>query len=91
MKTPEDEEFERIEREQKIKQVPTFEEKMQKWAENRVRDDLAFAEGFSKGYHKAKQEWVGLIDEDMKDPKTSNFDFIYGARWAEQILKERNT
>jgi len=37
------------------------------------------------------KEWVGLIDEDMKDPKTSNFDFIYGARWAEQILKERNT
>jgi len=38
----------------------------------------------------SKKQWVGLTDEDMKDPKTSNFDFIYGARWAEQILKERN-
>jgi len=37
------------------------------------------------------KEWVGLTDQDMNDPKTSNFDFIYGARWAEQILKERNT
>jgi len=37
------------------------------------------------------KEWVGLTNDDMKDPKTSNFDFIYGARWAEQILKKRNT
>jgi len=37
-----------------------------------------------------KRPWVGLTDDDMKDPKTHNFDFIYGARWAEAKLKERN-
>jgi len=38
-----------------------------------------------------KKPWQGLTDEDMRDPKTQNFDFIYGARWAEARLKERNT
>jgi len=38
-----------------------------------------------------KKPWQGLTDEDMRDPKTQNFDFIYGARWAEAKLKERNT
>jgi hypothetical protein len=38
-----------------------------------------------------KRPWVGLTDDDMKDPKTHNFDFIHGARWAEAKLKERNT
>jgi hypothetical protein len=38
----------------------------------------------------AQREWVGLTDEDMKDPRTHNFDFIHGARWAEAKLKEKN-
>jgi hypothetical protein len=38
-----------------------------------------------------KKPWVGLISEDMKDERTHNFDFIHGARWAEKLLKERNT
>jgi len=37
-----------------------------------------------------QRTWVGLTDEDMKDPKTHNLDFILGARWAEEILKDRN-
>jgi hypothetical protein len=37
-----------------------------------------------------QRTWVGLTDEDMKDPRTHNFDFIHGARWAEAKLKERN-
>jgi len=37
------------------------------------------------------REWVGLTNEDMKDERTHNFDFIHGARWAENNLKERNT
>jgi hypothetical protein len=37
------------------------------------------------------KEWVGLTDQDMNDPKTHNLDFILGARWAEEILKDRNT
>jgi len=40
---------------------------------------------FGKG-----KEWVGLTDQDMNEPKTHNFDFILGARWAEEILKDRN-
>jgi len=36
------------------------------------------------------ESWVGLTDEDMKDPRTHNFDFIHGARWAEAKLKEKN-
>jgi hypothetical protein len=38
-----------------------------------------------------KKLWVGLTSEDMKDERTHNFDFIHGARWAEKLLKERNT
>lgn len=38
-----------------------------------------------------QRPWVGLTDEDMNDRRTQNFDFIYGARWAEAKLKERNT
>jgi len=38
-----------------------------------------------------KKPWVGLTDEDMQEPKTHNFDFIHGARWAEAKLKEKNT
>ena len=40
---------------------------------------------------KLQRTWVGLIDKDMNEPKTHIFDFIAGARWAESILKERNT
>jgi len=38
----------------------------------------------------AQRTWAGLTDEDMKDPRTHNFDFIHGARWAEAKLKEKN-
>ena len=38
-----------------------------------------------------RKEWQGLTDEDMSDPRTHNFDFIHGARWAEAKLKEKNT
>ena len=44
-----------------------------------------------RGVHLAQRTWVGLIDKDMNEPKTHIFDFIAGARWAESILKERNT
>jgi len=37
-----------------------------------------------------KRQWVGLRDEDMKDTRTHNFNFIDGARWAEAKLKEKN-
>jgi hypothetical protein len=37
------------------------------------------------------KSWYGLTDEDMNDPRTHNFDFIHGAIWAEEKLKEKNT
>ena len=38
----------------------------------------------------AQRTWVGLTDEDMAEPRTHIFDFIYGARWAEAKLREKN-
>jgi len=59
---------------------------------HRKRAQLWRDEAYKQAGHPLpEREWVGLIDEDMKDPKTHNFDFIYGARWAEAKLKERNT
>jgi len=37
-----------------------------------------------------KREWVGLDDEDMKELRDANFDLLYGARWAERKLREKN-
>ena len=45
---------------------------------------------FRAYFEQPQREWVGLTDEEMKDPRTHNFDFIHGARWAEAKLKERN-
>jgi len=45
----------------------------------------------SRNNYPPQRTWVGLTDEDMKDPRTHNFDFIHGARWAEAKLKEKNT
>jgi hypothetical protein len=42
-------------------------------------------------YTTPQRTWVGLTSEDMKDERTHNFDFIHGARWAEEKIKEKNT
>ena len=65
MKTPEGEEFERIEKESG-------------WRKRQIQEPRW-------------REWYGLLPADMQDPRTHNLDFIDGARWAEQILKDRNT
>jgi len=55
---------------------------------------IVYQRGFADGKNAAQpaqRPWQGLTDEDMKDPKTHILDFIYGARWAEAKLKERNT
>tara|TARA_R110000868_G_scaffold220327_3_gene471538 strand:- start:690 stop:932 length:243 start_codon:yes stop_codon:yes gene_type:complete len=59
---------------------------------NLYKDDIDQGELCDVHYWqtKAQRPWVGLTEEDMKDPKTHSFDFIYGARWAETKLKERN-
>lgn len=38
-----------------------------------------------------QRTWIGLTSQDMKDPRTHNFDFVYGAMWAEAKLKEKNS
>jgi hypothetical protein len=37
-----------------------------------------------------QREWVGLDDEDMKELRDADFDLLYGARWAERKLREKN-
>ena len=37
-----------------------------------------------------RRTWVGLDDEDMKELRDANFDLLYGARWAERKLREKN-
>jgi hypothetical protein len=53
-------------------------------------DDAAEAVVAAIGRYLNKSKWVGLTDEDMKDTRTHNFNFIDGARWAEAKLKEKN-
>jgi len=58
-----------------------------------TKDELEIAEGLRQAIAEAEKQqrtWVGLTDQDMNDPKTHNLDFILGARWAEEILKDRN-
>jgi hypothetical protein len=45
-----------------------------------------------------KREWVGLTNDEeifkeacKKSKGTRQWSFLLGARWAEQILKEKNT
>ncbi len=58
-------------------------------------DDLtiAYMTGFHAGKNKdaPQREWVGLDDEDMKELRDANFDLLYGARWAERKLREKNS
>ena len=53
-------------------------------------DDAAEAVIAAIGRYLNKSKWVGLTDEDMKDTRTHNFNFIDGARWAEKKLRSRN-
>ena len=40
--------------------------------------------------HDTKREWRGLTLEDIDDIGVSK-DWVYGARWAEAKLREKNT
>ena len=37
-----------------------------------------------------QRTWVGLTDDDMKELRDADFDLLYGARWAERKLREKN-
>ena len=75
--TEEDEAFNEIERQAKQRKESV------KAAMRRAEDD--------DDIQVYQRPWVGLTDEDMHEPRTHNFDFIHGARWAEAKLKEKNT
>lgn len=59
-----------------------------------LADDLKAAEDWPKAHSMTplytKPEWQGLTLEDMDDIGVSR-DWVYGARWAEAKLKEKNT
>ena len=44
-----------------------------------------------KNRPKPERTWVGLTLDDIPDDDTNNLDFYRGGKWAERILKEKNT
>ena len=38
-----------------------------------------------------QRTWAGLTLDDIPDDDTNNLDFYRGGRWAERVLKEKNT
>ena len=74
--TSEDEEFNRVERESRVKQ------EMIRAMEKRRGDDDDIQDYV--------REWVSLNWGDIPVGQENNFDFMEGARWAEKYLKEKN-
>jgi len=60
------------------------------YAKSKIDKALGYLEGFSKGYHQAKSEWVGLTDEDDIDWEEGGTlrDLV---KAIETKLKEKNT
>ena len=62
--------------------------------QRQVDDDLKAAEDWPKAHSMiplyTKPQWRGLTLEDIDDIGVSK-DWVYGARWAEAKLKEKNT
>ena len=74
--TAEDEEFNRVERESRVKQ------EMIRAIEKRRSDDDDIQDYV--------RDWVPLNWGDIPVGQENNFDFMEGARWAEKYLKEKN-
>jgi len=61
-------------------------------AKSQIDKGLGYLEGFSKGYHQAKSEWVGLTNNELVDLAIKNAGFpILLAEAIEAKLKNRNT
>jgi|GEM_PF-4876010 len=74
--TAEDEEFNRVERESRVKQ------EIIRAIEKRRSDDDDIQDYV--------RNWVPLNWGDIPVGQENNFDFMEGARWAEKYLKEKN-
>ena len=69
------------------------------YAKSQIDKALGYLEGFSKGYHQAKSEWVGLTKEDAdsiecwfrEEIENDRFSVENLIAYIETKLKERNT
>ena len=67
------------------------------YAKSKIDKALGYLEGFSKGYHQAKSEWVGLTDEEIREivgPYGDTPIKGYTRKLFDQIeakLKDKNT
>ena len=53
--------------------------------------NMPHAQMVLNAYGYKTRTWVGLTLDDIPDDDTHNLDFYRGGRWAERILKEKNT
>ena len=65
------------------------------YAKSQIDKALSYLEGFSKGYHQAKSEWIGLTDDDIKVLAIKHNGIFYDcdidfAKAIETKLKEKN-
>ena len=65
------------------------------YAKSKIDKGLGYLEGFSKGYHQAKSEWVGLTADQMTAiaewQLSAHRPLIDVIKAVEQALKEKNT
>ena len=61
------------------------------YAKAQIDKALSYMEGFSKGYHQAKSEWVVLTRSEVLDIVDSTSHPLEFYRAIEAKLKERNT
>jgi hypothetical protein len=72
------------------------------YAKSKIDKGLGYLEGFSKGYHQAKSEWVGLSNDEISIQWFKIFDAEPGvgknitngifefAKALESVLKNKN-
>ena len=94
MKTPEDEAFDDLAK--KLSFCSGFQTKP--WNEDEWRrNEWRCRHGWLRGEqceicNAPKREWVGLTEEDMRVVmEEESCSYIAGAKWAEEILKGKNT
>jgi len=63
-------------------------------AKSQIDKALGYLEGFSKGYHQAKSEWVGLTDDEFNelyDKYVPESCYALLIEKVEAKLKDKNT